>query len=193
MRDLTVLSPPRFAHRRRPAAHRAHRPSLRDRLRPLAFSAARAAVLIGIAVVIGVLLLQFIDDGTSGPIGEGRKAKSIAASSTTTTAPAASATTTTRSQGVRPPQQVAVVVLNGSGRPGAATAQTNALRAKGYQTLPAADAPHRQGAVVEYKPGYDREAAELATVIGGNPKVQAISSPPPTGSDKANCVVILGS
>ena len=35
--------------------------------RSVAFSAARGAALIGIAVIIGIVLLQVIDDGTSGP------------------------------------------------------------------------------------------------------------------------------
>ncbi len=49
--------------------------------RSVAFSAARGALLIGIAVIIGIVLLQVIDDGTSGPIGNG----SVSAGGTTDT------------------------------------------------------------------------------------------------------------
>lgn len=163
--------------------------------RSVAFSAARGALLIGIAVIIGIVLLQVIDDGTSGPISDG---SSVAAGGTTdTTAPAdgdsSSTTTTTASTPVKPPAEVAVLVLNGSGRPGAASAQANALKAKGYQTLVPADAPDRAGNIVYFKPGFDRECTTVSTSVDGAPKVEAMPTPAPTGSETASCVVILGS
>ena len=164
--------------------------------RSVAFSAVRGAALIGLAVIIGIVLLQVIDDGTSGPIGDGGSA---AAGGTTNTTAASSdsgsssTTSTTAANPIKPPAQVAVLVLNGSGRPGAATTQSNALKAKGYQTLIPADATHRTGNIVYFKPGFDRECTTVAASVDGAPKVEAIPSPPPTGSDTANCVVILGS
>ncbi len=56
--------------------------------RSVAFSAARGAALIGLAVIIGIVLLQVIDDGTSGPIGDG--GGSAAAGGTTNTTAASS-------------------------------------------------------------------------------------------------------
>ncbi len=166
--------------------------------RSVAFSAARGALLIGIAVIIGIVLLQVIDDGTSGPIGDGN---SVSAGGTTnTTAPSgggdsssSTTTPTTASTPVKPPSEVAVLVLNGSGRPGAATAQSNALKAKGYQTLVPADSAQRAGNIVYFKAGFDRECTTVATNVDGAPKVEAIPSPPPTGSETASCVVVLGS
>jgi hypothetical protein len=164
--------------------------------RSVAFSAARGALLIGIAVIIGIVLLQVIDDGTSGPIGNG----SVSAGGTTgTTAPggddssSSTTTPTTAATPVKPPAEVAVLVLNGSGRPGAATAQSNALKAKGYQTLTPADTAERQGNIVYFKAGFDRECTTVATNVDGAPKVEAMPSPAPTGSESASCVVILGS
>jgi hypothetical protein len=93
---------------------------------------------------------------------------------------------------VKPPAQVAVLVLNGSGRPGAATAQSNTLKGKGYQTLVPADAPNRTGNIVYFKPGFDRECTTVSTSVDGAPKVEALPSPAPTGSETASCVVILG-
>jgi hypothetical protein len=165
--------------------------------RSVAFSAARGAALIGLAVIIGIVLLQVIDDGTSGPIGDG--GSSAAAGGTTNTTAttsdsgSSSTTSTTAASPPKPPAQVAVLVLNGSGRPGAATTQSNALKAKGYQTLIPADATGRAGNIVYFKPGFDRECTTVAASVDGAPKVEAIPSPPPTGSDTANCVVILGS
>jgi hypothetical protein len=165
--------------------------------RSVAFSAARGALLIGIAVIIGIVLLQVIDDGSSGPIGNG----SVSAGGTTDTTPSnrgggdssSSTTTTTASTPVKPPAEVAVLVLNGSGRPGAATAQSNALKAKGYQPLTPADTAARQGNIVYFKAGFDRECTTVATNVDGAPKVEPVPSPPPTGSESASCVVILGS
>lgn len=163
--------------------------------RSVAFSAARGAALIGLAVIIGIVLLQVIDDGTSGPIGDGGSSAS-AGGTTNTTAPAgtdsSSTTSTTTAAPVKPPAQVSVLVLNGSGRPGAASAQTNALKAKGYQTGTAADAPQRTGNIVYFKPGFDRECTAVAATIDGAPKVEAMPTPPPTGSENSSCVVILG-
>lgn len=163
--------------------------------RNVAFSAARGAGLVAVAVIIGIVLLQVIDDGTSGPIGDrGNGGKGGAATSSTTARGGSSTTSTTKAgTPAKLPAQVSVLVLNGSGQPGAATRQTNALKSKGYQTLTPADAPKRQGTVVYAKPTFDRECATVATNVAGNPKVEPIPSPPPTGSDKANCVVILGS
>ena len=164
--------------------------------RSVAFSAARGALLIGIAVIIGIVLLQVIDDGTSGPIGNG----SVSAGGTTDTtastggdSSSSTTTPTTASTPVKPPAEVAVLVLNGSGRPGAATAQSNALKAKGYQTLTPADTATRQGNIVYFKPGFDRECTTVATNVDGAPKVEPVPSPAPTGSETASCVVILGS
>jgi hypothetical protein len=162
--------------------------------RSVAGSAARGAALIALAVIIGIVLLQVIDDGTDGPIGDGGTVN--AGGSTVTTAPttdgADATTTTTAATPPRQPAEVAVLVLNGSGREGAATAQTNALRGEGYQTLTAADADGRQGNIVYYKPGFDRECTTVAGLVGGAPTVEAMPDPPPTGSENASCVVILG-
>ncbi|MBM3674272.1 MAG: LytR family transcriptional regulator [Actinobacteria bacterium] len=152
-------------------------------------SAARGAVLIGIAVIIGIVLLQVIDAGSGEPIGDGGGAST---ETTTTTTTGASSTTSTTTA-AKPPAQVSLLVLNGSGRSGAATALTNTLKAKGYPTLTPADAPARTGTVVYFKPGSDRECATVATAVGGSPKVEAIPSPAPTGSENASCVVLLGS
>jgi hypothetical protein len=163
--------------------------------RSVAFSAARGALLIGVAVIIGIVLLQVIDDGTSGPIGDGG---AVSAGGTTDTTGAtgddgsSSTTTTTAATPVRPPAEVAVLVLNGSGRPGAATAQSNALKAQGYQTLTPADAPERTGNIVYFAAGFDRECTTVAASVDGAPKVEAMPSPPPAGGESASCVVILG-
>ena len=94
----------------------------------LANPAVRGGLLIGLAIVIGIVLLQAIDDGNSGPIGDGSR------STTSTTAPATSSSTggddtssTTAKPTTLAPADTTVTVLNGSGVQGAATTVTNTL------------------------------------------------------------------
>ena len=155
--------------------------------------AVRAALLIVLAIIIGIVLLQVIDDG-SGPIGDGGTTTTTAASTTSTSR---GTTTTTKADPketgtVRTPQQVTVLVLNGSGVGGAAATVTNTLRALGYQTLPASDAPAQVGNTVYYQSGYKRECAAVATTVGGNAGVKEMPTPVPTGAERANCLAILG-
>ncbi|AKL72571.1 LytR cell envelope-related transcriptional attenuator [Actinobacteria bacterium IMCC26256] len=155
--------------------------------------AVRAALLIVLAIIIGIVLLQVIDDG-SGPIGDGGTTTTTAASTTSTSR---GTTTTTKADPketgtVRTPQQVTVLVLNGSGVGGAAATVTNSLRALGYQTLPASDAPAQVGNTVYYQSGYKRECAAVATTVGGNAGVKEMPTPVPTGAERANCLAILG-
>jgi hypothetical protein len=157
--------------------------------RTAAFSAARGALLVGLAVVIGIVLLQVIDDGTTGPIGDGGSSSN---GTTATTSSGGGTTSTTSAVPEKTPAEVAVLVLNGSGRAGAARAMTDSLKAKGYQTLTPADADGRTGTVVYFKTDLERECTTVATAVGGNPTVEPIPDPAPAGSENASCVVILG-
>ena len=82
------------------------------------FSAARGAALVAIAVIIGIVLLQAIDDGNDGPVGDGGTASTTTTTTPTSTDSSGSAarTTSTTKAAPLPPAQVTVRVLNGSGR-----------------------------------------------------------------------------
>jgi hypothetical protein len=101
-------------------------------------------------------------------------------------------TTTTVNPG-RPPQQVRVEVLNGSGVPGAAGMKAFALGALGYQISSLGNASGRTGSAVQCKPGFKAEAATLAKKVGAGTTVEPFPTPAPTGSTNADCVVVLGS
>jgi hypothetical protein len=158
------------------------------------FSAARGAVLVAIAVIIGVVLLQAIDDGNDGPVGDGGPASTTSTSTPTTSqstaGPSSSTSVTTKAQPV-PPAEVTVRVLNGSGTAGAAGNLTNTLKAKGYKTLVASDAPPRTGTVVYAKSGRTTECTTLSEDVP-NAKVQDMPTPVPGGTD-ADCIVVIGS
>jgi predicted RecA/RadA family phage recombinase len=170
-------------------------------------SAGRGGLLIGAAVVVGLLIFTVI---SRGPSSSGTSSTTVP--STVLTVPATNpdgtpvttiATTETTkakqtSKTARSNDQVVVQVLNASGVQGAATGRTNDLKAKGYQALPANNAAQtRTGTVVQCKPGYEKEAEALATTLGelGSPAtVDALPDPLPSEYDAgANCYVVLGS
>jgi hypothetical protein len=179
-----------------------------------AVSAGRGAVLVGIAVLAGILIFATIDDGgpaTSTPVVTEAPATTptvpptnpdgtpaTAAPETTGTTKAKKTTTTKAdTKGARPNDQVVVLVLNGSGISGAAGTRTNELKAKGYQTLPAGNAPaQRNGSAVQCKDGYEKEAQVLVNTLGElgtTATIEPVPNPLPAGFDPtANCYVLLG-
>ena len=156
------------------------------------FSAARGALLVAVAVIIGIVLLQAIDDGNDGPVGDGGASSTTSTSTPTSTdTSGGSSTTSTTKAAVLPPAQVTARVLNGSGTSGAAGTLTNTLKAKGYKTLVASDASPRTGTVVYAKSGRTAECTTLAQSVP-NAKVQPMPTPVPGGQD-ADCIVVIGS
>jgi len=86
-----------------------------DVARGASFAAAKGALLIGLAVVIGIVLLQQVDAGTKRPVGAATTTtKPKTKPKTTTTAPSVGATTTTvASPPTKSPAQLRIIVLNG--------------------------------------------------------------------------------
>ncbi len=165
----------------------------------VAFSAARGALLIGVAVVIGIVLLQVIDNNSSGDVNPGGV---VVSTTTTKAAVPASTTTATAAKGttakgaVRPPGEIPVQVLNGSGKSGAAGTLTQKLKSSGYRVLAPNDTSAVSGTTVYCTGGLDREASALAAAVGGSPPptAQALANPPPSGADSsASCIVVIGS
>ncbi len=116
---------------------------------------------------------------------------------TTATTKAKKSSTKGDTKTARSNDQVVVQVLNGSGVAGAATQRSSELRGKGYQVLPAGNAPaQRTGSAVQCKAGYEKEAQVLVTTLaefGVTAVVEPIPDPLPAGFDAAaNCYVLLG-
>jgi hypothetical protein len=154
------------------------------------------ALLIGVAVVIGIVLLQIGDDDDNGP-------QSTAGSTTPkTTQPAAttttgSSTTASTTPTPRPPSEVRVIVLNGGAEAGQAGDMSDALKVKGYtnQPQPANDwTGHEQtGNSVTCADGYTREGTALAIAVGDGTKTTfPYPAPPPPFSETVDCVVVVG-
>lgn len=199
------------------------RPRRTDRTRSrgfagsMAFSALRAGGLIAVAIVIGLALLQVVDNGGGGK--GGGKVSAVTTSTTTTaaggaTTTAAGATTTTAkgatttTRALKPAAEVQVVVLNASGIAGNAAAVSGKLGPLGYKMLTPGNATGTTGTTVYFKPGYDGEAtamaASLATPLksapGASPVVKTAAVPVPTptgwsagtGVQTANLVIVVG-
>jgi hypothetical protein len=160
------------------------------------FAAAKGAALIGLAVVIGVVLLLVVDNGDVDPQNG---AASNGNETTTTVAESSDSTDTTPTTSdtvpAKTPAELSVLVLNGGAPQGSAKEMSDNLRLAQYtnQLTPADWADRDQtGNVVMCKAGLDQEAAALATAVGEGTPVEPFAEPAPPGSEGAECVVVVG-
>jgi hypothetical protein len=157
----------------------AHAPALGARVLR---SAVRGAVLVGAAIVVGIILLNVVN-GVGSPGGSSRSA-----GPGPTTASTAGTTTTTTGK------QLKVVVFNASGVSGAATAEANKLRGLGYAILFTGNATTPQtGTTVACKSDIaasPRDTLTKAAAIGAT--VAGFPTPVPTTATSADCIVTVG-
>jgi hypothetical protein len=145
-------------------------------------TAARGAVLIGVAVVLGIVLLQVVDKGGSG----GGVSPPVTQSS-------GDSTTSTTGDDGRPSEDVRVLVLNASGIANAAGTKANELRGLGYAIAGTGNSETRAGSGVACISGFEKETDALAQTLGAGYAVETYPEPPPEGAENADCIVILGS
>jgi LytR cell envelope-related transcriptional attenuator len=169
-----------------------------DVARGAGYAALLGALLIGVAVVIGIVLLQIGDNNKNGPASA-----TNGHPTTTTTKRHATTSTTTRSGPTsstvpqRPPSAVRIIVLNGGAASGKAGDMSDSLKVKGYtnQPKPANDwTGHTQtGDSVYCGAGFDREGTALAIAVGSSvPLHIPYPTPPPPFSADVDCVVVVG-
>jgi LytR cell envelope-related transcriptional attenuator len=162
-------------------------------------AAAKGALLIGLAVIVGVFLLQKVDTSTAGPSASARVPVSSPKTTTTVhrTQTASSTTSTTQpSTPVKTPSQLKVLVLNGGAATGAAARLRTSLQQVGYTNQPQAStwSGHTQtGKSILCRSGLAREAVALAqqTALQGA-KVAPFPTPAPPSSDGVDCVIVVG-
>ncbi len=154
---------------------------------------ARGTGLVAVALVIGIVLLQWSDASTDAAAGGRPPAMGTPAAPGTT---ATSATTaTTGSAGPRPPSAVSVLVLNGSGRNNQAKPMSDRLAVVGYRTLAPGTVARRTDSVVLCRAGLDREAGALVAATGLPAKAGALDDTTAAGlpgAGPADCVVVIG-
>ncbi|MGQ0823481.1 MAG: LytR C-terminal domain-containing protein [Actinomycetota bacterium] len=157
-------------------------------------AAAKGAGLILLAVVIGIVLLNVVDK--DGDVDAGAPVPD-AETETTTTVAGTEPTAPPDGEDAGPvqtPEELAVLVLNGGAPTGSAGTMRDALRNAGYlNTLPPGDWDVNQtGNTVLCRAGLEREAAALATAVGTGTTTAAFPEEAPTGSEDADCVVVVG-
>jgi hypothetical protein len=150
---------------------------------------ARGAIVVGLAVIIGIVGLQILDD--SGPSSSGGASVATTIAGGGTTLPGGTSTTTP----VRKASEVRVKVYNASGVQGTAQTLTDKLRAQGYnmQTPANLSGGTHTGTVVQCVPGFQREGTLLAGFgIGNGATIQPYPKDPPSGASDADCIVTIG-
>ncbi len=179
----------------------------------------RGMILIGVALILGVLLLW---KGIDGPTSD--VAGSSSSSPTTTVAEADSAedessggegdesgllditgetttSTTTTLFPPTPPAEVQVLVANGSGIAGGAGTVTDMLIPRGYTTLPAANANVTELTGIYFRTGMSEEARAIQEYLAPDLpyvllQMSDIPEVPDSTADRveqADVVIILGS
>jgi hypothetical protein len=155
------------------------------------FAAAKGLGLIAVALVVGIVLLQWTDDGSSGPVGDSGSTKS-----TTTTSAAKSTTSSVPSTPAKTPEQLRVLTLNAGAPSGSAADMRDALKLKGYTNQADPNdwsGKTQEGDSVMCQPGLEREANALAVAVGEGTPTQEWPAPPPPFTDGVDCVVVVGS
>ena len=162
---------------------------------------ARGALLLAVAVILGIVLLQQFDtpdipsgqvSATSIPDGDDDE--------TTTTRRVGLTTVpqvTTTAGRARPKAEVKVLVANGAGVRGLGASTTNSLRERGYTNIatPTDATTGVEKTAIQFVEGYEAEARELAGVLSlPATVVTRLASPPVAAADigDAKLLVILG-
>jgi LytR cell envelope-related transcriptional attenuator len=164
------------------------------------YAALLGALLIAVAVIIGIVLLQIGDRNDNGPASATKPSSSTSSTTTTTT----KATTNTSKPGstVKAPPLIApgllkLIVLNGGALAGQAGVMSGELKRDGYATQDVANdwKGHTQrGNSVYCRGGLQREGTALATIVGNNVPLHAkFPKPIPPFFSGRDCVVVVGS
>ena len=159
-------------------------------------AALKGALLIVLAVMVGLFLLQRVDDDKSTAAGGGTTKPPAA--TTTTVARATTTTSTVPSAPPKSPAELQVIVLNGGAASGKAAELRSSLVSAGYTSQPPAnnwEGHTQQGKTVLCKAGRQREAVALSqqTALQGS-TIGTYPDPPPSVVPANNdCIVVVGS
>lgn len=179
-------------------------------------NAFRGIAVIAAAILVGVLLLNrgVSDEGIATAAGgddeetattttepEEEPVDPAEATTETTAATGDDAaqpeiTTTTATPEVRPPAEVRVLVLNGSGRQGEASRGAATFTEAGYETATPKNAPQPGPSAIYYAEGYAQEASAVATTLGLDPALVVRpldpAAPPIDDIQGAHLIVMAG-
>ena len=156
----------------------------------------RGGILIGVAVVLGVILLGKGFDSGFIPSSSGDPSDEVATGGDGGEEDGEDASTTTAvTASTHPPAEVRVQVLNSTGPSGSAGNASDALSALGYNVIDGANAADRNATAttIYAAAGFEGDAAAIASVLGIAAAPQPMPTPPPPPAPgEANVVVVLG-
>ena len=169
----------------RPASHAAADGSFG---RSAGMAAGRAAMLLGVAVLLGLLLLNATD--AEAPR---RVTTETTVDGTVDTIPG-DETPVDPEPTVRPPGEVKVLSANATRTEGAAGRITERLRLAGYNVVPPTDAPREDATEIFFTTGYEAEAQVIAETLGVPPtSVKPLPTPAPISDLRdAHVLVLVG-
>jgi LytR cell envelope-related transcriptional attenuator len=156
----------------------------------------RGALLLAIAVVLGVALLNTFDDGTD-PFAQSLVASGATTSTTTTiAAPEATTTTTAAASPLRAPADVKVLPANGTGVNKFGARVGDELKKSGFNVLSPVDSTTKgvEASVVYSTAGFEADAIDVAAKLGLPPTVVQAVAPPVKAVELrgANVIVVAG-
>jgi len=144
-------------------------------------------------VAAGVAGLELIGLIVIGTVALGHSVTSHAARAAVVRHRPAAPSKPVQSAAALPRTKTRVIVLNGNGQAGAAGAEADAIRARGYKIGAVGNAPRQsQGpTIVMYRPGYAAEAHRLARDTGIG-VVSALDGLNTSSLHRAQLVIVLG-
>lgn len=150
----------------RPGRHAAADGSFR---RSAGVAAGRGAVLLLVAVVLGIFLINKIDDSDVSTVSQTGTTKPDKRTSHTTT----TLVTTTTTRPAHDPATVKVLAVNGTATSGIGARTKDVLLAARYNTLAPTDTKTKpvKATVIWYQPGFDVDAAAIARLLALPPTI----------------------
>lgn len=153
------------------------------------------ALLIGVAVILGLVLLVkgFGDDGSATTDQADAPVTSLAEEDLNAPPSFDASDTSVPAATLRPPSEVTVVVANAAGVSGAATKVGDALESAGYTVIDTTNAPSTSPDLVFYTGDLQAEAEALAASLGLDASsVEAMPEQPPLDTQDADVLVMVG-
>jgi hypothetical protein len=154
----------------------------------------RAVILLGVAVLIGLLLLRRAPSG-GGTVASVTSTTKTTSRTTTASSSPFSSSPTTRGIQLRAHQDIKVLVANATSTRGLAGTVSTTLHGKGYDTLASTNASVQIAkSAVYFQPTYDADAIALAGVLGlqATAAVPMPAQPPVPSLNGSHILVVVG-
>ncbi len=164
-------------------------------VRPPANAGARGALLIGVALILGIVILQQYDDGSVDVDPQVQTTPDPDTTSTTRRQSTVSVVPIPTSRALRPPADVKVLAANATATSGLAGRTRDYLQTVGYNALAPTDATRSLDATqVQHTPEFEAEARALAQLLQlPASSIRPLEENPPVAETRgADIVLVIG-